>query len=72
MPDDISKSQFQRELRAKIKELGGKRKALKVFGITRSLINAVLRGTELPGPSILKVMKLKPIKTISYRYERVD
>ena len=67
----ITTRQFLKEFQAIIDFCGSERKAGKVIGVSHSFINAVRDGKRLPGPKILKFMKLEPVKEINYRYERV-
>ena len=68
---DISTKQFLAELNTRIKNLGGYEKAAKYFGVSESFLRSVDNAAQLPGKKILAKMKLKPVKTINYRYEKV-
>jgi len=72
MKKDISTKQFIREFESEINRLGGVTEAAKHWKVSPSFVKAVRKGSELPGGKILEAMKLKPIKTIKYRYERID
>ena len=43
--------------------------AAEYFDVKQDFVRKVHKGQALPGPKILKKMKLKPVKTINYRYE---
>lgn len=69
-PDSISTKQFLEEFNDIVEEKGIDG-AAKYFGVTTQWIRSVRAGNELPGPIILKKMRLIPVKNINYRYERV-
>lgn len=66
---DISTLYFLDVLEKEIKFKGGFDKARKHFDVSESFLRSVVNGTNLPGPKILKKLKLEPIKEIRYRYK---
>ena len=40
------------------------------IGVSAAYLSDIYRGNREPGPKILKLLKVRKIKTISYRYER--
>ena len=68
---DISTIEFLAKLNNRIKVKGGYEKAAKYFGVSESFLRSVANAAQLPGYKILDKMKLKPLKTINYRYEKV-
>ena len=45
--------------------------AAEYFGVSSTMARRVYRAQALPGPTILRKMGLKAVKTISYRYEEL-
>ena len=68
---DISTIEFLEELNKHIDIKGGYEKAAKHFDVSESFLRSVVNCTHLPGTKILNKMKLKPLKTINYRYEKL-
>lgn len=69
---DISTKQFLVKLEKEINRLGGNPEAARAWGVPASFVRSVRKGAELPGEKILKAMNLKPVRTIKYRYERIN
>lgn len=68
----ISTKEFLKEFKDLVEDKGGEVEAAKYFGVSRSFVNNVSSGSCLPGGRILSKMKLRPVKEIKYRYERVE
>ena len=71
MSDSISTKQFLKELNKEVKRLGGASAAAKEWGLWPQQVSQAMTGTKLPSPTILEKLRLKPVKHINYRYERV-
>jgi len=67
----ISTKQFLKNFEKEVKRLGGSKSAAKHFDVTRAFIDNVICARELPGTKILKKMKLRPVRAIKYRYEKI-
>ena len=72
MKEEISTKVFLAELKREVKALGGPTKAAKHWGVWPQNVSSALSGASLPVKAILKGMKLKPLKEIKYRYERLS
>ena len=68
---DISTYQFLKEYREIFNSFNTHKQGGEHFGVSRQHAKAVYDANSIPGPGILKVMDLKPVKEINYRYERV-
>jgi transcriptional regulator with XRE-family HTH domain len=62
------------EVNALLRKRQGTR-SLRAFAITLGVsvayLSDILRGNREPGPKILKTLKIRKTKTVSYRYEKV-
>ena len=70
--ESISTVEYLAVLRCKVKDAGGDVAAAKAWGIHINNLRAAVKGNRLPGKTLLKQIKLKPVKRILYRYERID
>ena len=67
----ISTREFLKEYRKKVDQLGGYHEAAAEWGLSVTMVRSVYKAAKLPGKQICKIMNLKPVKEINYRYERV-
>jgi hypothetical protein len=69
---DISTVAMLGKLKKEVKALGGTNKAADKWGVFPQQVSNALSGHALPSPKMLKVMKLKSVKQIKYRYKEVS
>ena len=69
--NDISTNRFLSELNKEVNKHEDIKAAAFYFGISGSFLRSVLKGSELPGYTILKKMKFKSVKNVKYRYEKL-
>jgi hypothetical protein len=69
MMKDISTVKMLAKLKKEVKAAGGTVKAANKWGVLAQNLSAAMSGTALPPPDVLRVLKLKPVKQIKYRYE---
>ena len=72
MSNEISTKQFLSEFSKEIDKLGGPSNAAEHFEVSESFVRGVKNATFLPGRKILEKMKLKPVKQVKYRYQRLN
>ncbi len=72
---EISTTKFLKEYRALVDSLakhkGDFTGAADFWDMSATMIRGVYKAEMLPGPKILGIMGLKPVKTIHYKYKRV-
>lgn len=71
MKDDksITTLQMLTRLQVAVNEAGSQRALADQWGIPYQNISNALKCSKLPSAGILRGLKLKPVKTINYRYE---
>lgn len=73
---DIAKSitakAFRLHLSNVVNDLGGVTSAARAWGVPYQRVSNAIHGEKLPSKGILKAVGFEPVKTIKYRYKKVN